>query len=167
MATKTPLRYRFDLEALVVGLLPSLLRKPKLKAYLNALLMPVATLYAGFVAFQAKARRELSYNGQTLSFQRALNDLFDPVLARIRIISQDASFEAVYVNFVAEEEAEKYTKFTTESPPHFVLYGTVELASQVGFVVRCPASLRPQEPALKARIGQLKLAMVKYRIQYV
>lgn len=166
-AQATPVRYRFDIGKLLVDLLPHLLRQPKMKAFVAGLLTPVATLYASFLAFQVKARRELSYNGQTLCFQRALNDLFDPVLARIRIVNTDATFESVYVNFVAEEEADKYTKFTTEAPPHFMLHTVAEEASQVGFVVRCPASLRAKEPALKARISQLKLALVKYRIQYV
>ncbi len=167
MSTKAPLRYRFDLPALIAGTLPHLLRQPKLKAYLNALLAPLAALYSSFQVLQARAARELSYNGQTLSFQRALNDLFDPVLARIRIVSSDASYESIYVNFVAEQETAKYTKFTTEPPPFLMLYTGIEEANQVGFVVRCPASLRPQEAALRARIQQLKLALVKYRIQYV
>ena len=166
-AAQIPLRYRFDLEALVTGLLPHLLRRPVLRAYLVALLTPLADSYGRFVSFTARTRRELSYNGQTLSFQRALNDLFDPVLARIRLINSDASIESVYINFVAEGEEPRYTKFAAEAPPHFVLYSQEEVANQTGFVVRCPASLRPREAALRARISQLKLAMVKYRIQYV
>lgn len=162
-----PLRYRFDVAALTVGVLPHLLRQPKLQALAASLVAPVGRIYAEFLAFQEQTRRELSYNGQTLNFQRALNDLFDPALARIRIINTDATFESIYVNFVAEEEPDKYSKYASEAPPHFMLHTVAEEASQVGFVVRCPASLRPQEPALKARIGQLKLALVKYRIQYV
>lgn len=166
-AVFVPVRYSFDLLKLLVGLLPYLLRKPRLKAYIEALVAPVLTIYGDFISLQARTKRELSYNGQTLNFQRALNDRFDPVLARIRIVNSDATFDAVYVNFVAETEPPKFTKFTTESPPHFMLYTTAEVAGQIGFVVRCPASLRPQEPALKARISQLKLALVKYRLQYV
>ncbi|OON67802.1 hypothetical protein B0919_16590 [Hymenobacter sp. CRA2] len=136
-------------------------------AYLNSLLAPLASLYQVFIEFQATVRRELSYNGQTLAFQRALNDRFDPVLARIRIINSDAVSVPVYINFVREPESPKNIKSAREAGPHLVLNSVAEEASLIGFVVRCPATLSGQEPALKARIDQLKLALVKYRIQYV
>jgi hypothetical protein len=167
MPSNIPLRYRVDLETLVVDNLPPRKRKPVWKAYLLALLKPVAECYSTFTAFVATTRRELAYNGQTLNFQRALNDLFDPVLARIRIINSDASFNAVYINFVAEQEDDKYIKFASEPPPHLMIYSGAEYANQVGFIVRCPASLRPKEAALRAKISQYKLALVNYRIQYV
>jgi hypothetical protein len=167
LLNEAPPRYRFTLGSLVAGLLPVLLRKPRMLAYLNALVAPVATLYVDFLAYEASTRLELSFNGQTLAFERALNVRFDPVFRRIRIINSDAQTESTYDNFIREGQPWQYMTFKREGPPWLYDYGFAELQNQVGFVVRVPQSLAPKEPAIIARVRQLKLAMIKFRIQYI
>ncbi|MBD2769690.1 hypothetical protein IC235_17510 [Hymenobacter sp. BT664] len=164
----TPLRYRFDIGALVTGLKPYLLRKPVLRAYLMALASPVATLYTRFVGYAATTKRKLSYSGQKMAFERSLNDQFDPAFTRIRIINSDEQIEADYDFFMAENhQPQEYLRFISECPPFEYDFFFQEIVNQVGFIVEVPQSLRPQEAALNARIRQLKLAMVKYSINYV
>ncbi|MDJ0363560.1 hypothetical protein QMK33_00230 [Hymenobacter sp. H14-R3] len=160
-------RYDFDLANLVKGLKPYLLRKPRFLTLTNAVLVPLAEVHFTFLAYTRKVKTQLSYNGQTMAFERALNDLFDPVLARIRILDSLVDVSGSYDNFVAEQQPWQYMTFFQEQPPYEYDYNFTELLNQVGFIVQVPASLQPKEAALRARIRQLKLAMVKYRIQYI
>lgn len=162
------LRYRFELAALVTGLKPYLLRKPRMMAYLMALASPVATLYDRFLSYAADTSRKLSYSGQKLAFERALNDQFDPVFERIRIINADDQVEASYDYFLIENHLPvEYMRFIDECPPYEYDFNFVEILNQVGFIVEVPNSLASQEAALNAKIRQLRLAMVKYTIKYI
>lgn len=165
--SKVPIRYQFEPDALPGQLLPWLLRKPKTLAYLQALLMPAAELYERFLTYTLYARRELSYNGQTLLLERALNDRFDPGLRRIRIINSDFSANPFYTNYGREQQPPKYLYLGDEGRPPRYLYTRAETINSIGFIVRTPAGLAGQEVALHTRIKQLKIALVKYRIVYV
>jgi hypothetical protein len=161
-----PLRYRLDLDELRTGLLPVLLRRPRLKAYLAALTSPITALYLDLLTYISQTRKELSYNGQTMALERALNDRFDGALRRIYIVGNDVDVEGAYDNFVEEQQPWQYMGFTSEAPPWQYDYDFSELINQVGFTVKVPAGLRSKENALNARVKQLKLAMIKHRIQY-
>ena len=161
-----PTRYRLDLDQLRTTLLPTLLRKPRLKAYLEALTGPLAALYLDLIGYVTQTRRELSYNGQTMLLERALNDRFDDALRRIYIVGNDAELEGSYDNFVEELQPWQYMGFTSEAPPWSYDYDFSELINQVGFTVKVPTGLLPKQAAINARIIQLKLAMIKHRIQY-
>jgi hypothetical protein len=162
-----PLRYRFNLPALINSLLPSLLRKPVTLAWLQAQLQPAAELYAQFVAYAAATRTELSYNGQTLMLEKALNDKFDPVFRRIRIINADTFLQPIYLNFVAEQQPAVPVFFEAEGEPPLYFEYWAGYVNQVGFTVQLPRSLRPAEAAVQARIGQLKLALIKHKLLYI
>lgn len=159
-------RYWLDLGALEPQLLPYLLRRPRLLAFARALTQPAAELYATWLRYTIQTRHELSYNGQTLQLERALNDKFDPTLRRIQIINTQTYAVPVYLNFIREQEAETYVYSAAEGLPGLYLLTYAEQIGQVGFTVRVPAVLRPQELALRTRINQLKIALVKYRIIY-
>ena len=160
-------RFRLVLPDLLTQLLPALLRKPRLRAFCNALLSPVATLYGEFSAYYFATRRELSYNGQTMLLERALNDRFDAGFRRIQILNSEVEVESSYDNFVREQQPLGYMYFTQE-PGWVPLYDyrSVELLQQVGFTVRVPRSLAPQQTAINTRIGQLKLALIRHRLIY-
>lgn len=160
-------RYRVAWAGLVDTLLPSLLRRPRLKAYLEALTAPVAELHGRLLSYIEQTRRELSYNGQTMNLERALNDRFDPALRRIYITDNDVELEQSYDNFVAEAQPWQYMTFAREAPPWLYDYLARELLGQVGFIVHVPVNLRPQEVAIHARVKQLKLALIKHSIQYI
>ena len=161
-----PTRYRLDLPALVVGLLPVALRKPRLTGLLLALVSPVAGVYAAYLSYTVRIRRELTYSGQKLAFERALNDRFDPDQARIQIVDADSQARPTYINFEEEQQPPVFVRLEVEGPPYLYLYDGTELAGQVGFIVRVPALLQTNEAALNARIRELKLALINYSIVY-
>lgn len=161
-----PVRYRIEQLSLIGNLVPSLLRKPKMMAWLRSLLTPLLSLQLQFAEHVALSRRELSYNGQTLSLQRALNDRFDPAFRRIRIINSDTEAEPSYDNFISEAQPWQFMGFISEAPPYAYDFTYAEILNQVGFTVRVPRSLFGSELALQARIKQLKLALIKHKLIY-
>jgi len=164
---KLPTRYRLDLPALITNLLPAILRRPRHIAWLLALLSPVIKLYEQFTAYYFLARRELSYNGQTMMMERALNDRFDPAFRRIRIVNADTQFDQTYFNFVREQQPWKYAHLEREDEPPLYMHRYSEFVNQTGFTVRCPLNLATQQTALHTRIRQLKIALVKYQLLFV
>jgi hypothetical protein len=161
-----PKRYQLNQQALIQSLLPSLLRQPRHLAWLEVLLSPLLTLYEQFADHMATTTRELSYNGQTMLLEKALNDRFDPAFRRIRIINADTELEPVYLNFVSEEQNMSIVHFANEGQPLLYVSQWIDYTNQVGFTVRVPRGLAAQEDVLQARIKQLKLALVRHTILY-
>ena len=66
--------FNFDTDTLALQLLPPPLRSLRHSAWLGVLLAPLAWLKGQFFAFRAANTREMSYNGQTMMLEAALND---------------------------------------------------------------------------------------------
>ncbi|GGG33513.1 hypothetical protein [Hymenobacter glacieicola] len=159
-------RFRLNFPALVRGLVPSLLRKPRTLAWLEVLTSPIETIYQDFLNYQADVLRQLSYNGQTIMMEKALNDTFDPGFRRIRVRNAVGELAPVYVNFVREQQPNPTTTFVQEAG-HQPLYlrHQVEFNSQVDFTVYAPG-LAAQALGLHAMVRRLKRAMTNYQILY-
>ncbi len=164
----TDIRYRVNFDYLATLLLPSLLRRPRLLAWLKALLAPLRQLYYDFLLYAEATRIELTYNSQTIVLEGALNDQFDPSLRRIRIDNSDTELQPLYFNFRSEQQPEKYILFAAESPPWTYAYLYREFTSQIDFMVHVPLVLRtPQRTnQIQARIRRFKLAMRRHQLLF-
>jgi len=164
----TNIRYRVHFDYLAELLLPSLLRKRRLLAWVEALLVPLKQLYLTFLLYAEASRIELSYSSITLILEGALNDQFDPTLRRIVIDNSSTELQPLYFNFVDEQQPEKYILFADESPPWTYAYLYTEFTSQIDFTVHVPLVLRtPQRTdQLNARIRRFKLAMRRYQLLF-
>jgi hypothetical protein len=165
-ATPVAARYTLQQRPLIKSLLPSILRRPKMMAWLQALLSPVLITYAYFVQHVKASATELSYNGQTMLLEKALNDRFDSALRRIKIINSDTVLTPVYFSYKREQLPLPMMAYAREGRPLLYLSYAAEYSNQVGFTVRAPRSLAPQEAALQARIKQLKLATIRHKLIY-
>jgi hypothetical protein len=169
MPTSDNIRYKVDFDYLSTLLLPSLLRKPKLRAWLGALLAPLRLLYTTFLLYAEATRIELGYNSQTIVLEAALNDQFDTDLRRIRIDNSDVEIQPLYVNFKGEQQADPFLRFAAECPPWTYCYSYAAFSALTDFTVRVPVQLRtPQRTnQLNARIRHFKLATRHYRLLFV
>lgn len=77
--------FKVDWDKLVLLLLPTFLRKPKLFAYVKALVSPIESLHYRWKQMREANLKKLSYNGQKCYLRGALNDYCDPELRRIYI----------------------------------------------------------------------------------
>ncbi|GAA4349758.1 hypothetical protein GCM10023185_06720 [Hymenobacter saemangeumensis] len=164
-----------DFLRLATQLLPPLLRKPKLRAWVGSLLSPLRQQHAAFLLYAAQARRELSYNSQTMAYEKALNDRFDPNGQRIWIENSDRELKPLYLNFTAENQEAKPVYSRAECPPWQYIYSQADFNSQLDFIVRVPPVLLPSNnpPAaaeltaqLHARIQRFRLAGKRYAVRF-
>lgn len=76
-----PLHHRVRFADLTAQLLPALLRRPRLLAWLAALLAPLETLYQEFATYQRGTFRRLACSTHTLVFEEDWHDRFAPSCA--------------------------------------------------------------------------------------
>ena len=165
----TNTNYGVDWGRLLPQLLPSLLRRgPRLRAWLAALLSPLSQgLYLQFLALVADTRRQLSYNGQTILLEAALNDRFDPNARRIVVRNDDTEVQPQYLFFEREGQPLPPVFFRSELPNTTPLLLTYESEQRsAGFTVWAP-TLNRYDLQLNVFIRRLKLALTSYRIFYV
>lgn len=77
--------YNLNIDKLLVLLIPTFLRKPKLIAWLRTLAMPLNKLLDDFKVHRERDLYNLTHNSQVCYLRKALNDEFDPQLRRIKI----------------------------------------------------------------------------------
>lgn len=81
--------YKVDFDKLILLLLPTFLRRPKLFAYLKALVSPLAgsteSIYERWSQMREDNLKILKYNSQRCYLRGALNDRYDNDLRRITI----------------------------------------------------------------------------------
>ena len=145
-------------------MLPTMLRKPRLLAWLAALVSPVVWLYQQFLNYRLISLQELSYNGQTAMLEKALNDKLDPNLRRIVIRNTTVFLDVLYINYKHEQQPPKYAHRKQEGGPLYP-YSKKEYQNQVGFTVYAPG-LNAKDYALNKLIQRYKIALVTYRIIY-
>lgn len=125
--------YKVDWDRLVLLLLPTFLRKPKIFGYLKALVSPVASLHYRWLQMREDNLKKLSYNSQKCYLRGVLNDRYDPELRRITI-SNTANKIQDYIYTEAENLPVYLGTMWLE--PEFNYAGTT-----VDFIVNVPQNL--------------------------
>ena len=95
--------FNIDYRKLVALLTPPALRKTRLLALLEALILPVRTSYGRFGNNRTSNLYKLAHNGQVCYLRKALNDRFDPSLRRI-YIAEGNKYEREYIYTSAEQK---------------------------------------------------------------
>lgn len=125
--------YKVDFDKLILLLLPTFLRKPKLFAFLKALISPIASLHYRWSLMRGENLKILQYNSQRCYMRGVLNDRYDPDLRRITIDNTG-------------NKIQDYIYTPAENTPVFL--GTMYLeqdlnyiGSSVDFLVKVPSAL--------------------------
>lgn len=164
--------FNVDYNELVVQMLPVSKRKPKRIGWLRALVAPVVELWNLFMMNRAVNLYNLAHNSQVCYMQAALNDTFDKVMRRIRIV--DAVYiDPVYIYTVPElkpvtlyNEGEAPT-LANPHPDPIPLYKDSELSAGVGgfsFIVRVPVVVVFNMARLRALVDSLRLPGRQYNV---
>lgn len=130
---------------------PFAVRKPKMLAYLLALISPVITLYNRFLGFRSSTDLDLLVTGQVRILRYHINQRFDLGFERIEILDGDDN-NILYIFL----ESENQPVFL----PQFISGNTVD------FIVRVPQDLAGLENQIKDFLNRFKLASKRYEIIY-
>lgn len=155
--------YQIDYKRLVLLLLPTFLRRPRLCAYLYALTFGVSELYGKFLKNRDTNLSRIKRNGQVCYLRGMLNDELDPEERRIRIIDGDA--EGSWVFTVDEEEA--YQLFI-DNPGTMIYSESLIIANTAFFYVPVPwpENQTDLNNCLRNFLNEYKLLSKKYIIQH-
>lgn len=149
--------YKVNYDKLVLLLLPTFLRKPKLFGYLKALISPIKSLHYRWSRIRIDNLKTLSYNSQKCYMRGVLNDRYDPDLRQITITSTgNKPQDYIYT------EAENLPVYlgTMWIEPEFNYEGTT-----VDFLVNVPQDIMNEKiNEIVATIELYVLGSMKYQI---
>jgi hypothetical protein len=145
------MKYEFDVDKWIQWLLPSVVRRPLMIAWLKALLMPIKAIHNRFYQFKNQTDTSLKTNGQVFILRGLLNDMFDFYARGIELI--DGQNEGQTWVFLEEENKPLYM-------PVFLTSG-----EKFDFVVRVPLGLKNKRSQIEAVLNRYKLPSKKYKIE--
>lgn len=155
-------RYNVNVGKLANQLLPMCLRGGRVKAFVKALVAPLADIKESFSAYREETDYRLTHNSQICYLRAALNDKFDPLLRGIRIEDAERNLEGIIIH-----ARRRYTPVVLDATTPKILYRRNFGGSrEVSFIVRIPYQLRDRKDSynLAATINKYKLASMRYKI---
>ena len=147
-------------------LLPEVLRKPKLLAFMKALVYPINLLHNDLLRFKKQKEYQLSINSQVCRLQALLNDRYDSFNRRLYIDDGQLGNE-VYVFTDAEDSP--LGLFTAAENNPVDVYNDYELhGTAADFIVFIPNALNGSINIndLVSLVNQNKLPGKKWQVQY-
>lgn len=98
--------FKLDVNKLVVLVLQTFCRSPRVLAFVQTLTAPIATIHQQWYVMRLDNIYKLNHNGQICYLRKALNDAFDPSLRRI-LITDGNRHERQYI-YTNGEQQPKY-----------------------------------------------------------
>jgi len=157
--------YQIDFNKLVLWLIPAFLRKPKMYAWLQALIVPCITLKASFLNNRKTNLYKLSHGSQMFSIEAVLNDRFDKTDRRIKV--KDVVFkERIYCD--VREDAHPIYLNSPYRKTYIPLYNRVDYAGDaIDFRIIIPQVVSVSDDNLieaKALVNFYKRASKRFEI---
>ena len=157
--------YHFDVDKWIIHLLPPILRKASIYAFLRTMLYPVKQLQAAFLAYKSGVDRQLTYNSFKDYLERFLNGLFFFEYNAIYIT--DVETEGVYLSYQSEAVDPVYMSYQSEDPATAIQLSSIDPDKITGeFVVHVPAALSAADLATVTNwVNYYKMAGTEFNIE--
>lgn len=148
------------------------LRKIRMINFINVLIFPLVSLYVEVMKNRKQNLIKMNHNFQKFSMQKRLNDVFDRIERRIKIVKA-VQYEGIYLYTEAETDPTHPGYFSTdpnnkvkwlfgdENPTY--LRSESELTSDFDFIVEIP-NININQIMLKAEIDFYVLQSKRYQI---
>lgn len=147
--------FNIEFDVLVEILLPTRLRRAKMKAFINALITPVKTLYNKFKRNREENVYELTHTAQVYSIEAVLNDRFDTAMRRVRVK------DGIRIHpFWAGNDADFNSEYAGNDGDADLSYAPHDAALLEGYdaVIEVPAFISFDMDEMKALIDFYRLA---------
>lgn len=157
--------YHFDVDKWIIHLLPPILRKASIYAFLRSMLYPVKQLQAAFLTYKSGVDRQLTYNSFKDYLERFLNGLFFFEYNAIYIT--DVETEGVYLSYQSEAVDPVYISYQSEDPATAIQLSSIEPDKVTGeFVVHVPAALSAADRATVTNwVNYYKMAGTQFTLE--
>ena len=158
--------FNIDFKKLVIEWLPSFIRTPIIVAISVVFVAPLTLLYIEFLKIRKQNLIRMKTTCQKFSMQKRLNDAFDQVERRIRIIKA-VQYEGLYIYTEAEDDAyHNKTKWLNDDSNPIYLRTESELYSDYDFIVQIP-NTGINDYMLRAEIEYYMLQSKNYKIEII
>lgn len=155
--------FNINFKQLTFWWLPTFRRKNRLLNYIWCLIFPLEAMYIEFLRKRKQNLIKMNYNYQKYSVQKRLNDAFDPIERRIKIVKA-VQYEGVYLYTEAEDDPQhSKTKWLYDDSNPIYLRTEAELYSEYDFIVEIP-NTGINQIQLKAEIDFYILQSKQYQI---
>jgi len=157
--------YHFDVDKWIIHLLPPILRKASIYAFLRTMLYPVKQLQAAFLAYKSGVDRQLTYNSFKDYLERFLNGLFFFEYNAIYIT--DVETEGVYLSYQSEAVDPVYMSYQSEDPATAIQLSSIDPDKVTGeFVVHVPEALSAADRATVTNwVNYYKMAGTQFTLE--
>lgn len=157
--------YLFDVERWIIHLLPPVLRKASIYAFLRCLLYPVKQLQEAFTTYRTSVERQLTYNAFNDYLERFLNGLF--FFEGRAIYITDVEYDWAALSYQSEAVDPVYMSFQNESPATPLQLSSINPNELTGeFVVHVPATLSQADIAtVQNWVNYYKMAGTVFSIE--
>ena len=133
--------YRFDIDKWVIHMMPPVLRKKSMYAFLRVLVFPIKQLVSAFLTYKDSIDKQLTYNSFTNYLERFLNGLFffdDGVI----YITEERFEGQVFLSFANEQADPVYVSMRSEDPASPLWLSSISPDLIYGtFIVHVPSVL--------------------------
>lgn len=155
--------FNINLKKLALWWLHPKLRNKVIKGFMWVLLFPLELMYIEMLKVRKINLIKMNHNYQKFSVQKRLNDAFDPIERRIKIV-KSVQYEGVYLYTEAEDDAYfNKTKWLYDDSNPIYLRTESELSSEYDFIVQIP-NTGINQIQLKAEIDFYILQSKQYQI---
>lgn len=141
--------FRVDFIKWVQLVLPVMLRKPRIIAFIEACVSPIDALYMRFLSFRYDNLYRLSITPQVYSLEKALNGRFDYTQRRI-YITKGISYPLAYI-FIQDESLDEYIGTGSEDNNMYI-YARSESGNSVSFIINVPSPIPFNKAEMRAMV---------------
>ena len=155
--------YKFDVKKWALQLLPMVLRKRILFAFVKCCVHAISEVAENYYTYCNSVDRQLGHNANTLMLQKWLNDLF---YLEDAIYISNYQNELMYLHYQDETLEEVYLSYKSEGKAIY-LDSKAPSNEYGGFVVKIPAEIATVEniATIKQWVEFYKTAGVVYKIE--
>lgn len=157
--------YRFDIDKWIIHLLPPVIRKRAIYAFLRSMMYPVKQLQVIFQAYKQGIDSKLTYNSFQNYLVRFLNSLFYFEYEAIYIT--DVVNERTFLSFASEAVEPTYISYIDEAPAAAMYLFSFSPNNVSGsFIVHVPAVLSESDIATVYNwVSYYKMAGTNFKIE--
>lgn len=157
--------YHFDVNKWIIQMLPIILRKKSIYAFLRCMLYPLKQLEDAFLAYKEGVDRQLASSSFENTLERFLNRLF--FFEYNAIFITDIVAENPCLSFYNESVDPAYMSLVNETPASPLVLSSLSPEDVTGsFIVHVPASLTAADIATVSNwVNYYKIAGTEFSIE--
>lgn len=159
--------YEWNIDNWIKTMIPSAIRKSRLVDFLLVLKRPLNTTFLEFKSLRSILKKKMRFNGQVIIMENLLNDEFDTLLRRIRIITTDDMLRKKYIAQPSENKPLWIAQPSENKPQYIGQWIEYTNLSGFDFIVEVPLGVYSPEQLLQIKKLTTLYKLAGKRAKYI